>query len=183
VLDDPHRWALFVDIDGTLLGMAPTPDAVRVPARLVTLLGRLAAGLDGALALLTGRSIANADHLLAPLQLAAAGVHGTELRSQPGGPIALLAPPLPPAVAAAVADLDQIAEGILIERKLSGVAVHYRNAPLAREQIRARLAAIVASSPDFTLREGRKVLELGPQAFSKGSALRWFAARPPFSAR
>jgi len=183
VLETPHQWALFLDIDGTLVGIAPTPDTVRVPAPLVALLQRLTRGLGGAMALLTGRHIANADALLSPLRLAAAGVHGTELRGDPGGEITRVAPPLAPHVAAAISDLEGIAPGVLIERKVSGIAVHYRNAPFARPAIHAGLTAIVAAHGDLALRAGRKVLELGPKGYSKGSALRWFAARAPFSGR
>ena len=93
-----RRWlALFIDIDGTLLGIAPTPDAVHVPPSLIALLERLVLGLDGAVALLTGRRIADADRLFAPLKLIAAGVHGTELRSERSGSIMMLAPPVSPA--------------------------------------------------------------------------------------
>src|SRR5215475_9042699 len=90
VLASPHDWALFLDIDGTLLGMAPTPDAVAVPPELPNLLGSLASGLDGALAIVTGRRVAEADRLLAPVKLVASGVHGTELRQDPDGPIKML---------------------------------------------------------------------------------------------
>src|SRR5437660_10046232 len=90
VLADPDQWALFVDIDGTLLGVAATPDAVTVPAGLVQLLEGVVRGLGGAGAVLTGRRVADADRLFAPLKLIASGVHGTELRSERGGPIATL---------------------------------------------------------------------------------------------
>ena len=49
--------ALFLDIDGTLLDMARTPDAVVVPADLRTSLARLHDELRGALAFVSGRSL------------------------------------------------------------------------------------------------------------------------------
>jgi trehalose 6-phosphate phosphatase len=184
VLESPHRWALFIDIDGTLLGMAPTPDAVRVPASLIRLLERLAGDLGGALALLTGRRIANADRLFAPLELVAAGVHGTELRSERGGQITALAPPMPAGVITALNELSHLADGILVEQKGAGLAVHYRNAPHMRQILEAKLMAIMAAScGDLLLRQGRMVLEIGPKGFSKGTALGWLAARPPFKGR
>src|SRR5437016_8727301 len=94
VLADPDRWAIFVDIDGTLLGVAPTPDAVTVPAGLVPLLEAVVRGLGGAAAILTGRRVADADRLFAPLELIASGVHGTELRADRGGAVAVLAKPI-----------------------------------------------------------------------------------------
>jgi trehalose 6-phosphate phosphatase len=183
-LDDPTRWALFIDIDGTLLGMAPTPDQVRVPPGLVTLLEDLRHGLGGALAIMTGRRVTEADRLFAPLKLVASGVHGTELRVDPGGPIAELARAIPPDVIRAMDKICGMASGILIEEKGSGVAVHYRNAPLARRALESELAAFIASSSyDLVLREGRKVIEAVPKGFSKGTALVAIAALSPFNGR
>jgi trehalose 6-phosphate phosphatase len=184
VLAEPDRWALFIDIDGTLLGVAPTPDAVTVPPGLVPLLDGLAGGLGGAIAILTGRRVADADRLLAPLKLVSSGVHGTELRSERGGPIATLAPAIPSDVIGAMNNIAGIASGILVEQKGCGVAVHYRNAPLARRALETELAAIIAaSSYDLVLRKGRKVLEAVPSGYSKGTALAALLARPPFKGR
>jgi len=184
VLANPRQWALFVDIDGTLLAVAPTPDAVTVPAGLVTLLRRVVDGLGGAAAVMTGRRIADADRLFAPLRLAASGVHGTEVRSEPGAPIAALAPPIPPNVVQAMNDIAHLASGILVEQKGAGVAVHYRNAPLARRALETELAAAISRCAyDLVLRQGRKVLEAVPRGFSKGTALTAIAARPPFAGR
>jgi trehalose 6-phosphate phosphatase len=184
VLADPNRWALFIDIDGTLLGMAATPDAVVVPAGLVQLLDSVVSGLGGAAAILTGRRIAEADRLFAPLKLAASGVHGTELRLERGGPIDTLSQEIPASVIQAMDNISRIASGILVEHKGSGVAVHYRNAPLARRALESEMAAIVAaSSYDLVLREGRKVLEAVPLGYSKGTALTTLMSRAPFKGR
>jgi trehalose 6-phosphate phosphatase len=175
---------LFVDIDGTLLGVAPTPEAVVVPAGLVGLLDTLAGGLGGAMAILTGRRIDDADRLLSPLKLVACGVHGTELRNERGGPIATLAPPIPPDVVEAMNNIAGIASGILVEQKGCGVAVHYRNAPLAQRALETELAAIIAaSSYELVLRRGRKVLEAVPSGYSKGTALAALLSLPPFKGR
>ena len=184
VLAEPEKWALFIDIDGTLLSVAPTPDAVMVPAGLVQLLDGIASGLGGAMAILTGRRVADADRLFAPLKLVASGVHGTELRSEPGGPITTLAPAIPSDVIGAMNNIAGIASGILVEQKGCGVAVHYRNAPLARQALETELAAIIASSSyDLVLRKGRKVLEAVPSGYSKGTALAALLSRPPFKGR
>lgn len=184
VLVEPAQWALFCDIDGTLLGMAPTPDAVHVPAGLPRLLERVARGFGGAAAILTGRRVADADRLLDPLRLISSGVHGTELRREPGGPIAELARPIPAGVIQAMNKISAIASGIMVEQKGSGVAVHYRNAPLARQALESEMAAIIAaSSYDLVLRQGRKVLEAVPKGFTKGTALLDIISRPPFKGR
>jgi trehalose 6-phosphate phosphatase len=184
VLADPGQWALFLDIDGTLLSVAPTPDAVHVPPGLVGLLERVALRLGGAAALLTGRRIADADRLFAPLRLAGSGVHGTELRAEATAPVVELAPAIPPDVVQAMNSISRIAAGILVEHKGAGIAVHYRKAPLARRALETEVAAIVARSAyDLVLRPGRKVLEAVPRGYSKGTALVEIAARKPFAGR
>jgi trehalose 6-phosphate phosphatase len=184
VLANPRGWALFLDIDGTLLRMAPTPDAVTVPPELPSLLASLADGLGGALAIITGRRVVEADRLLAPVKLVASGVHGTELREEPQGPIKMLAEPVPADVIEMMASVSRIAEGILVEAKGSGAAVHYRNAPAAQRAIESEVARIIGlSSYDLVLRRGRKVLEAVPRGFSKGQALMDLMRRPPFKGR
>ena len=184
VLAEPERWALFIDIDGTLLSVATTPDAVTVPAGLVQLLEGVAEALGGAMAILTGRRVIDADRLFAPLKLVTSGVHGTELRSERGGPVATLAPAIPSDVIGAMNNIAGIASGILVEQKGCGVAIHYRNAPLAQRALETELAAIIAASAyDLVLRKGRKVLEAVPSGYSKGTALAALLSRPPFKGR
>jgi trehalose 6-phosphate phosphatase len=181
---DADHLALFIDIDGTLLGIAPTPDAVLVPPSLIEVLERLVLGLDGAVALLTGRRIADADRLFAPLKMIAAGVHGTELRSERSGSIIMLAPPVSPQFVEAVNRIGALSPGVLVEQKGAGMAVHYRNAPEATQEVITELNRIVADDTyDITLRRGRKVVEALPRGFSKATALTWLAERPPFKGR
>jgi trehalose 6-phosphate phosphatase len=176
--------ALFIDIDGTLLGVAPTPDAVCVPAGLVSLLDGVRSGLGGAMAVLTGRRIADIDRLFAPLRFVASGVHGTEMRAQPAGSISALAPQIPASIVQAVSGIRKIDPGVLVELKGSGIAVHYRNAPLAQRALESEVAALVASSSyDLVLRKGRKVLEAVPRGYSKGTALTAISASSPFKGR
>ena len=72
--------ALLLDVDGTLIDIAPTPDAVEVPHGLGDALARLLDRAGGALALVSGRPIAELDRLFAPLTLPAVGGHGAEMR-------------------------------------------------------------------------------------------------------
>lgn len=183
-LGDAERLSLFLDIDGTLLGIAPTPDAVHVPAKLVQVLEQVVVGLDGAVAVLTGRRIADADRLLAPLKLVAGGVHGTELRSEHGGEMQMLAAQIIPEFVDEVGRVSALAPGILVEQKGAGMAVHYRSAPDAGPTLIAELARIVANPAyGMSLRPGRMVVELLPQSFSKATALKWLSERPPFKGR
>jgi trehalose 6-phosphate phosphatase len=183
VLADPAQWALFLDIDGTLIDVAATPDAAIVPRGLAQLLGRVAQGLGGALALSTGRRVAAADRLLSPLKLVTSGVHGTELRSEARGEVTTLAPPVPSRLVQAVSEVTQLATGILVEQKGAGLAVHYRNNPAAGGALAIELGFIVERWDTYELRPGRKVLEIVPRAYSKGTALAWLMQRPPFQGR
>ncbi len=76
LLSNPRKWALFLDIDGTLLDLAETPDGILVPPALPFHLDAVFRKLDGALALVTGRGLAYADSLFAPFQFPIAGLHG-----------------------------------------------------------------------------------------------------------
>jgi len=183
VLANPAEWALFIDIDGTLLDMAPRPDAAVVPPGLVETLTRLSKGFGGGVALVTGRRVADADRFFAPLRLVTSGVHGAEVRTHPGGETLMLAAPVPSEVLQAVHDIAARSSGILIEEKGPVVAVHYRKAPELGPAIERDLGSITLRWKDFTLRPGRRVLELVPKAHSKGTGLRSLVRLPAFNGR
>jgi trehalose 6-phosphate phosphatase len=183
ILRNPAAWALFLDIDGTLLDMAPAPDAVVVPPEVVQILAGLADTFGGAVALSTGRQVSDADRLLAPLQLKTCGVHGTEARTVPGGETLMLVPPVPDALVGAVLDVARGAPGVLVEQKSVGIAVHYRNVPDARPLLVRELARVVTGFEGFALHPGRRVLEIIPQGYSKGTALTWLMRLAPFNGR
>ncbi len=184
VLANAAEWALFIDIDGTLLDLASRPDAAVVPLGLVQTLARLKKRFGGAVALVTGRRVSDADRFFEPLRLVASGVHGAEARIRPGGETALLAEPVPNELLEAVHAITAgLSPGILVEEKGAGVAVHYRNAPQLRPAIERDLASIVLQWESFALRAGRKVLELVPKAHSKGTGLGSLMRLPAFSGR
>jgi trehalose 6-phosphate phosphatase len=180
---DPSEWALFLDIDGTLLDMAPTPDAVVVPPGTVELLSSLAQRFEGAVALSTGRRVGDADRLFAPLKLTTSGVHGTEVRTGSGAKTTMLTPPAPLELVQAVNRAAGMAPGALVELKGAGIAVHYRNVPDACALLELELARIIGGRYDMELRAGRKVFEIIPKGYSKGSALRWLMELSPFRGR
>jgi trehalose 6-phosphate phosphatase len=176
---------LFLDIDGTLLDFAPTPDQVHVDQALRELLRELDHACDGAVALVSGRSIDDIDCLFDPLCLPAAGVHGCERRDASGRlqRAVIDSGALDEFVArlrAAARPLD----GILIEEKPLGIAAHYRLAPRLEAALRAnlyRLAAILP--PDFEILEGDHVIEVKPSAFNKATAVEAFLREAPFAGR
>jgi trehalose 6-phosphate phosphatase len=184
LLEDPSDWALFLDLDGTLLEVAATPRCVSVPPELVPLLGRLVAGLEGAVGVISGRRVAEIDRLLAPLKLVAAGVHGSELRTSAHGEVQMAAEPLASGIVEAVNELSRLSPEIRIEPKGSSVAVHYRAAPWAGPAIEAALRRLLDRGPEhLILCPGRKVFEVVPAHISKGSALERLTQLPAFRLR
>lgn len=176
--------ALFLDLDGTVLEIAAEPEGVVVPAALADTLRLLEGRLDGALAVLTGRPIADVDRLLNPMAPIAAGIHGAELRTQPGGTVRLLANAVDATIVEAVRHLAGTVDGALVELKPASVALHYRRAPQAEAQIELALNNIVARGPKhLILCRGRKVFEIVPRHVSKGAALEAFMNLPPFVGR
>src|ERR1051325_1085409 len=119
--------ALFLDIDGTLLDLARTPDRVKVPRELAQALERLTHRLSGALAFVSGRSLESIDRLFAPFRPAAIGAHGGEVRSADGS--IRREPPLSSAVRDVFTGLAENIPGLLLEDKGCALALHYRLAP------------------------------------------------------
>ena len=182
-VEDPRRWALFLDIDGTLIDVAPTPEAVSVPPDLPRLLSDLQAALGGALALITGREVAAADTLLRPGQFTVAGVHGVEMRRSPEASIKHLVQEVPLELLEAVREVASRSPVIFVENKRSGLAVHYRLAPAAKEEIERGLRRLLETWSRYELRYGRMVLEVVPRGFSKATAVDAFMQMAPFKSR
>jgi trehalose 6-phosphate phosphatase len=178
-------WCLFLDIDGTLLDIAPTPEAVSVDAALLDLLRRLERACGGAIALVTGRPIAAVDALFDPLQLPVAGVHGFERRNAQGHYFrpAFVGSGLS-FLKAEVTALAQSLHGVLLEDKGCAFALHYRQAPDLEAAIRLRLARLMsAAQPAFELLDGDHVLEIKPVEHDKATAIEAFMQEEPFSGR
>ena len=179
-------WALFLDVDGCLLDFADAPDAVRVPDGLVEAISRWARRLDGAVALVSGRSLDTLDTLFPELRgLPAAGLHGLERRDGAGG---RQLPPAPPRAFADVAtEARRIAEaypGAIVETKGPNLALHWRQAPQAAQALRAFASAALPRLPGYRLQAGDHVVELRPGGdVDKGSAIVAFMAEPPFRGR
>jgi trehalose 6-phosphate phosphatase len=178
-------WAFFLDIDGTLLEHADTPDAVRVDGAMRHLLADLAAGAGGALALISGRSVADIDRLFAPLVLPAAGQHGAERRDGAGRMHRHEFPSAP--VRRAAKRLGEFAAahpGLLLEDKGRSLALHYRLAPRLEGEARALVDEVMAElGEDFELQRGKMVLEIRRGGRDKGSAIAEFMAEAPFRGR
>jgi trehalose 6-phosphate phosphatase len=177
-------WALFLDVDGTLLDIAERPDEVAVPRTLVQTLRRAADAFDGALALVSGRTIAELDRLFDPLRLPIAGQHGAEMRIGGIRPEMRVVEAPSDALRRVVADAMAPLAGILVEDKGLTVAVHYRAAPELGDAIGATLRQLIKASGEAAdLMPGKFVWEVRPAHRDKGQAVQTFMADAPFKGR
>lgn len=174
--------ALFLDFDGTLVDLASQPEAVVVPPGLTVTLASLAQYLGGALALISGRPIAQIDGFLRPLHLPAAGVHGAERRTADGQVALLHTHPLEH-VEEVAAEVAAQHPRLLVEIKRGSVALHYRQAPELEQLCLQVMQAAVQESPGLTLLRGKMVVEAKPGGASKGNAIEAFLQEPPFAGR
>jgi len=180
-------WALFLDVDGCLLDFAPHPTEVVVPPGLQADIASLALQLDGALAVVSGRSLDSIDALFGELRhVPAAGMHGLE-RREPDG-TRTQAPEPPESLMTVEAEAQHVATafpGALAERKGPNLALHWRAAPEAQDAFRAFAAAALRLLPDYRVQGGDHVLELRPGGNTpdKGMAVETFLALQPFLGR
>jgi len=183
---DRSSLALFLDIDGTLVGIAPTPAEVRPSPDLPRLLTRAASQLGNALAIVSGREITSIDQVTHGVVPYAAGSHGAEFRLGFGQPI--LHPGPQPDIAGLGADVLALMgdwPGILVEPKRAGLAVHYRKAPHLGRQVYSELEAMLARRPQtgLSLLKGDHVVEVRSPAHNKGEAVRRIMKEPVFQGR
>lgn len=178
------RSALLLDLDGTLLDIAPTPDSVIVPPGLLVSLRALVAQLGGGLAVISGRPVAQVDALLQALPFAVSGEHGGQLRFGPAAALERSDLPEPPAHWRPMAEtIAQTYPGTLLEPKSRGFVLHYRAAPSHGPALRAALTELIADQNKFILMPARKAWEIRPAGADKGTAVAALMARTPFANR
>lgn len=184
IRQQPEKWAVFLDIDGCLLDLAPTPDEIYVPPDLPPAIEKLRLKLGGALALVTGRGLVYADALFDPFPFPIAGLHGAEMRGPDGKMIYAEAPAAFAQLKSALAEEAKSMPGVLIEDKGAAVAAHYRLAPHYELTLGERMRAFAdAAGPDWALQLGKMVYEIRPARASKGDAVERFLSEPPFHGR
>ncbi len=180
----PERAALLLDLDGTLLDIAPTPAAVRVPEELPATLRRLRARLDDALAIVSGRPAEQVDALLPGIAYAVAGEHGGAMRFAPGAAVARAPlPPVPPAWLSEAEALIAAHPGTLLEHKARGFVLHYRLAPAAGPALERGLLALLDGQATHVLMPAHMAFEVKPRGADKGSAVAALLDRAPFAGR
>lgn len=178
-------WAYFLDVDGTLIDIADTPDAVHVDTALLELIARLHRASGGAVALVSGRALSFLEQRLGTLRLPLAGQHGLERRDAAGRLWIHAAPPEAKcAIKEALAPVLARHPGLLIEDKGLTLALHYRLAPhLAAyaQRLMERLAD--TAGVGLEVQRGKRVVEIKPSGIDKGTAVSEYLAESPFKGR
>ena len=178
-------WALFLDIDGTLLEIAATPGEVHADRADYKLVAAVRDAAGGAAALISGRGLTVIDELFHPLKMPASGLHGVERRDAKGE---LHRPPYPfealQRAAASLRDFAALHEGLVLENKGYSLALHYRLAPQLEQAAHLRVLETAKSLGDWVeVQGGKMVAELKPAGRNKGSAIEDFMREPPFEGR
>ena len=175
---DPAQDALFLDFDGTLVEIAPRPDAIVVPEELPGLLARLCEAAEGAVAILSGRMLADLERFLDGFPGVLIGSHGAERRGAP-------APPPPEGLWELQAEVRRIAEeeGLLAEIKTRGAALHFRQVPELEATARGLAEALAAAFPAFAVQPAKMAFELKPKGAAKDRAMVEVMREPPFAGR
>jgi trehalose 6-phosphate phosphatase len=185
LIPDLRKCAILLDIDGTILDLAPSPQQVWVPPGLRRTLARLDGLTGGAVALVSGRPLNDIDLIFSPLELAAIGGHGAEMRTAAGAtPIARVAP-LSAALKGKLTRLTELGHGILAEDKGYSLALHYRLAPEKADELRTAVETICASAEPGSIEilPGKFVIEIKADGISKANAVCDLMLYPPFADR
>lgn len=172
--------ALFLDFDGTLIELAETPDAITVAPHLPGLLDRLRHRLLDRLAIVSGRSVADLERYVSVPGVPFSGSHGLELRLGDGTRVPLHTPDRLGDVRERVRQFAEEREGLLVEDKPAGVALHYRRAP-GEERPVSRFMEKLAREAELIVQHGNMVVELRPPGADKGDAVRALMADRPFA--
>jgi trehalose 6-phosphate phosphatase len=177
--------ALLLDVDGTLLDLAPTPREVYVPHSLRECLAQLWERMQGAVAFVSGRPLKELDLLFTPLQLPGVGGHGAEFRQTADDPILELTTQLDPKVKRRLALIAELGPGILVEDKGYSLALHYRLAPDRGPEVVAGVKAVCENLPPgmTEILPGRSVIEVKQVGFNKATGVKELMSRPPFAGR
>jgi trehalose 6-phosphate phosphatase len=181
----PASTCLFLDVDGTLIDLGPTPDSVTIDASLLQLLHAASAACDGAVALVSGRSLTQLDALFAPDRWPAAGLHGLERRDACGR-LHLHGPErLPEPLLEELRALARRHPGLLLEDKGRAAALHYRQAASLGPDLTHAVNALTQrhGADALHVQPGAYVLELKPTGITKAHAIADFMNEPPFIGR
>lgn len=183
-LGPESRWALFLDLDGTLLDLCSRPERVVASREVIQLLPALQHTFDGAVVVMSGRPVRDIDRILFPLQIPCIGLHGGERRSSEGKLSQVtMAPSLLDDVRASLSTIS-VRRNVDVEDKAYGFAVHLQSGSGDIDETEAAIAEIAERSDGaFRVLRGRNVIELVPRCASPGRAVRAFLDESPFLGR
>lgn len=178
-------WAYFLDVDGTLVNIADTPQGVVVDMLLRELIANLSIASGGAVALVSGRMISDLQNLIRLPQLPLAGLHGLERRDSTGRLWIHAAPPAAKqAMKLALAPLVAAHPGLILEDKGLTLAMHYRMVPALASYVHQTMRRLLKSNDQgLELQCGRRVVEIKPAGIDKGTAIAEYLAESPFKGR
>lgn len=179
------EWAYFLDVDGTLIDIAETPDAVHVDTALLDLIARLYKESGGAMALVSGRAISDLEQLLGTLRLPLAGQHGLERRDAAGRLWIHAAPPAAKcSIKEALAPVLASHPGLRLEDKGLTLALHYRLAPHLASYVQTLMARLARDAEaGLEVQRGKRVAEVKPSGIDKGTAVAEYLSESPFQGR
>ena len=182
-IDNIERYAIFLDLDGTVAELVAHPNSVQVDRSTLRLLETLSDTVGGALAVVSGREIAVVDRLLRPLVLPVAGVHGLERRDAKG---VIHSRDTADISSSIIFDLEKAIghdSGVVIERKPGAIALHYRLRPELERRCRDIAHGVVEQHPELRLLHGKMVYEIMSRGSDKGGAIQAFLSEFPFRGR
>ena len=179
-----NQSAIFLDFDGTLVELQPTPDAVIVSTQLRQMLLQLNDRTQYALALVSGRSVESIDQLLKLPSVAVSGSHGMQYRMEQDAPISLH-PQVTPLPKHIITNCEHFCaqNQLLLEHKPLSVAVHYRRQPQRENQVEQFLSGLIEEQPNLEIQTGKFIRELKPRGIDKASALEYFFQTARFAGR
>src|SRR5688572_16412933 len=181
-----RNWALFLDIDGTILELAETPGQVVVTARVRKLLRNLNAATGGAFALISGRSLSDIDTLFGNPGFSAAGLHGVECRNGYDGVthVQSVDAALMQSFRNKLRPYTDQHSGLLLEDKKLSIAIHFRHASNLQAEVETILRETIAGHDSvFHVQRGKMIAEIKPRVSNKGFAIQRFMQTPPFRNR
>ncbi len=171
--------AFYLDLDGTLAPLVAHPDQVAIAPDMLKMVADLMDVTGGAVAILSGRPLAEIDRIIAPLRVCASGAHGAEMR---GAGNVEGAADLPEKIRAQVDDFAA-KHGLIVEQKAGAVALHYRSAPDRADTCKALMESLATDHCDLRVLHGKMVSEIASAACTKGTAINAFSKMQPFRGR
>ncbi|HMB47633.1 MAG TPA: trehalose-phosphatase [Afifellaceae bacterium] len=176
--------SLYLDFDGTLVGIAPTPESIEIPSGLPRRLEALQQALDGAVAIVTGREISDIEKFLPGFSGPVAGGHGSHMRTIDGRYVTSEIDPEPlRVIQREIAAYAQSVDGLLAENKTAGCVLHYRQVPDAAMEAHRFVDALIGNHDGFVTEAAKMAIEVRPESVTKAGALASIASSTPFSGR